>query len=424
MADPLVEFLTQQQLEKERNNPFISASRSLKSTDIPYDARFGTWNNILAQAGKGLASGLLGGYGEREVQDQATADYGNLVKALNSGDFSATPELSKFGQLYKAEQAQEQSKNDLALALLEKKMKFEPPDVRTFIEGTDQVQKQWDPASQSYNEIGRGPRWAFAAHGGGGEGGAAVNNNEELAALVDTLGLKDDEGKAARAAILGAPSAYEARQIFNSVRGTAESSRKREQRPLNPGQIDQINATRNFSDLLSEAKTLADQVSSNRIRRVANSHINTGTPEFKLSGILNAAQQAYARARDSGALSKNDIEIYDKLFADFGVLDSKENIINRLKDLDSRSKKTLSNNLDSLRRGGFDVSQFMALDPNEDFNVTLSPEQAAKLDGMNIQNEDQLKAAVTGLANAAQSPMSDQAYKEAYKAKLRAQRGY
>lgn len=421
MADPLVEFLAQQQMQRERDNPFVSGSKALRTAEIPYDGRFGIWNNLLAQAGKGLASGLLGGYGEREVQDQAKSDYSNLVNALNTGDFSTTPELSKFGQLYKAEKAQEQSKNDLALALLEKKMKLEPPDVRTFIEGTDQVQKQWDPSSQSYNEIGRGPRWAFAAQGG--NGATSQVNNDELAALVDNLGLGDEQKQSAKAAILSAPSAYEARQIFNSIRGTAESTLKREERPLTPGQIDQINATRNFSDLLSEAKNLADQISSNRILRVAHSHLDTGSPEFKLSGILKAAQQAYARARDSGALSKSDIEIYDKLFADFGLLDSRESIINRLNDLDSRSKKTLKNNLDSLHRGGFNVSQFMDLQPSEDFNVTLSPEQASKLDMSSIRSEDELKAAVTRLANAAQTPMSDEAYKEAYKAKLRAQRG-
>ena len=62
------------------------------------------------------------------------------------------------------------------------KLAAEPPKTRERIQGTQEVQEQWDPATRSWSPIGTGPRFkpkeAAAGEGGGGESAPGGKNTE------------------------------------------------------------------------------------------------------------------------------------------------------------------------------------------------------------------------------------------------------
>jgi hypothetical protein len=414
MADPIIQLLLQQQLEQSHDNPFVNGANSIDGIQIAPDKRFGAGDYIAAQALKGLASGLLGSYGKRELNDSRVQSYQDLAEALKSGDFSKSGELANLGAVLELDKAQESAKNRMAIELLKEKTKYSPPEMQNFVEGTEQVQKQWDPSTQTFKEIGRGPRWGFAASGTG--------NNQTIADLLPSLGLSGEDEDSARTAILAAGSPREARMLLNSIQKQSIEKERRENRPITPEQTTKLAAMKDFNNLIAEASQYAELIGDNRLKRVAKSKLDSNSPEFKLDGVMSAAQQAFARARDSGALSRNDIEIYNKLFGDYGVLDSRQSLIERIAKAKERASQSYLNNLSTMDKAGFNISEFMPSDEDKPFTITLNPKQASNLPST-FNSEDELKNGVRKLAGVIDDTDSEQAYKEAYKAKLRAQRG-
>ena len=425
MADPLVEFLVQQQRSRQAQNPFNKAASGLSqlNTFMPQED-LGT--NAKYAAIKTIAESVFGGLGERRAEQDAKQDYSNFTKALQTGDYGASPELAQFGKLYNLQNAQAERENRLAQALIEQKAKYAAPKIQNFIDGEEQVQKQWDPSTQAFIELGRGPRYKFSSilsNNGEGDG------NQAIADLVDTLGIDGEDATAVKDAILAAPSAYEARQLLNSSKSASEAKKRREERPITPDQVQKISSMSDFTDLIDEALTTASGVSDNRLWRYGQSALNTDSPDFKLKGLMSSLQQAYARAKDSGALSKGDIDIFKPVFGDFGIMDNKETLIKRLNTARERAKKSFANSLGSMKSAGFNVKNFLPEDSanSEEFGVTLSPDQVKELEGKSFATEEDFKDAIRKVTGAVTGGDDDasykEAHKEAYKAKKRAERG-
>lgn len=415
MADPLVEYLVQQQRSRQAQNPFNKAAAGLSqmNTFMPQE---GMGTNAKYGAIKAIAESVFEGLGERRAEQDSKKDFSDLTNALQTGDFGASPELSKFGQLYNLQQAQAEHENKLAQALIEQKMKYQPPEMQNFIEGTDQVQKQWDPSTQSFTEVGRGPRYKFSSiSSNNGEG----DGNQTIADLIPSLGLSLDEEESARAAIAAAANFREARLIYNSLqRGSIEKER-RENRPVTPDQTQKIASMSDFTDLIDEALTTASGISDNRLWRYGQSALNTDSPDFKLKGLMSSLQQAYARAKDSGALSKGDIDIFKPVFGDFGIMDNKETLIKRLNTARERAKKSFANSLASMKNAGFNVKNFLPEDSanSEEFGVTLSPDQVKELEGKSFATEEDFKDAIRKVTGAVTEPDSRAAFVAELKAK-------
>jgi hypothetical protein len=153
-------------------------------------------------------------------------------------------------------------------------------------------------------------------------------------------------------------------------------------RPPSPAELSQIANAERFDKTIGELQGLAGAMADdsgaflgNAQRRV-NSYLDPSSSEYKYYALLKSAQQEYARARDSGALSNQDVSRYDPLFMGSPWLESKADIQTRLSDILKRGQDSRAIALNTLKTGQVNVDGFLNQLPQASPAPTPTPTPA------------------------------------------------
>lgn len=161
-------------------------------------------------------------------------------------------------------------------------------------------------------------------------------------------------------------------------------------RPPSTTEINQITQNDNFRDRIGNLRSLAKQLDDNSLVRATQGGKvmqwfgDTESKDYQFYAQLKAAQQEYARAKDSGALSTFDVKLWGPLFEGLPLLDSKKAIADRLEAIDNTIKKAKVNQLDNLEKGLVNITGY------EGDRETLRSQLAAGSGGSQKQILDQI----------------------------------
>lgn len=136
-------------------------------------------------------------------------------------------------------------------------------------------------------------------------------------------------------------------------------------RPIGEAETKYLSSNDFFQYRVKRLEELADKMSDDPgvIKAAKGGKIlpwfgKTDSPEYKYYAELTAAQQEYARSKDSGALSTFDVKIWEPLFTGLPIFDDKQTIKQRLKDLSTSIKEARKIQLTSMKKGGVNLFDF------------------------------------------------------------------
>ena len=417
--DSILKALTGDAEEDLATNPWYVGGTKASAMDPtnPYEP---AWKNILAKSLLNFSGGLGQGFGKSQAENQATERQSAVLSALSSTDPNAAftklsldkPEYNKYATLYGIEDANNKAElrrkqNELRMATRFNKFVDVNPkdgtvtelpgaaDSLASIEGTQEAAKAKARALVDEQYV---PKLA------GLKAQAEAPYKQEYGQLYPSLQPVSDEQIQIAAESLSLDPA-ELRQSVKTAQDLDRIVRMKgaageRVRPPSSSEAERVANSRIFQQTMTELKDLADQMAKNnkgsvsrmlsagRIPVIGGITEDPASAEYKYYALLDSAQQQYARGRDSGALAQSDIKLYGPLFQGSLLNDKPEVIKKRLEDIERRAIDARKEYLNSLKSGGANVDTYM------------------REEGMNNNSSDEAKKA---------------AFKQAYKAKRRAE---
>ena len=400
-------------------NPWYTGGTEMSSMDPtnPYEP---AWKNILAKSLMSFGSGFGQGIGKRQAENQATERQSAVLSALSDTDPNAaftklslqSPSYNKYATLYGIEDANNKAElkkkmNDLRLTTkFNKFVDVDPidgtvtelPGAAASLASIEATQEAAKAKARALVDEQYVPKLA------GLKAQAEAPYKQEYGQLYPSLQPVSDEQIQIAAESLSLDPA-ELRQSVKTAQDLDRIVRMKgaageRVRPPSSSEAERVSNSRVFQQVVTELKDLADQMAKNdknsvgrmldagSIPLVGRVSEDPDSPEYKYYALLASAQQQYARGRDSGALSTSDIKLYEPLFKGSLLNDKPQTIKNRLADIERRAVDARKEYLNSLKSGGANVDNYM------------------REEGMINNSSDEAKKA---------------AFKEAYKAKRRAE---
>lgn len=309
---------------------------------------------------QGLMGGALTGYGKKHAdqtayenysanpwlqelakQERADAPFGPLTEQQAKHDYtSGTKPIgwnTKIGQ------------GDLALATLLARSKQEEATKRQ--ELADQLQSKIDLATNP-EVLAAQIKVKRAGRTGVGGYSAQTIDPEKKAAWVKKLDLSEDES-----------SMIQTQGDLDRVM-RAKGIAGEKVRPPSSQETEQLGVNDLFRDKVQSLKKQAETLDNNGLvnaiqgAKALTWFGKTDSPAYKFYIDLKDAQQMYARAREKGRLSDQDLKFWAPIFEGLPLLDSKKAIIERLNHLDQGMKKAKLNQINTLKKGAVNMSGF------------------------------------------------------------------
>lgn len=135
-------------------------------------------------------------------------------------------------------------------------------------------------------------------------------------------------------------------------------------RPISRMELAQLNANRNFQRRMGKLQGMIKDMGEGSILRalkggkIFSFFAKTESPEYKFYAELDAAQQEYARGKDTGNLSTFDVTIWGPLFEGLPALDSKKALKERMRNIVDDMQFARKSMLDALKQGGTNIFEF------------------------------------------------------------------
>lgn len=316
LASILASVLNKDQLQEEAQNPWSVASNKINALDL-YSPKRSNSSNILASLVQGLAGGTTKGIGDYTNANDREARYNDLANVLanpkaKENEDSIFAPFMQIGELGNQElDAKNQRDIDKAVAI-------KSADNHNYISSARPLEPQ------------------------------------EKAVWAERLKLTPEEMSTLN-------TAGDLDRTMRSKQMLGEKVR-----PPSPSEVTQINANDNFQGRINDLKDLANQLDDNSLVRATKGGKmlswfgDTESPDYKFFSIMKAAQQEYARSKDSGALSTYDVKLWGPLFEGLPLLDSSKAIKERLNYIEKTMKRGKLNLLDNLEKGLVNISGYEA----------------------------------------------------------------
>jgi hypothetical protein len=208
--------------------------------------------------------------------------------------------------------------------------------------------------------------------------------------LVNTL--MNIRGKNTYAQQVGDPLLRRNRELNAEIKEQDITGTRR--KPLSDTQLDRITANDDFIDGVNDTRAILNNAepgafSALKAGKITDLYKDPNSDAYRLYARLELLKKQVARMNDSGALTQLDVEMFAPLTYGSPIYDSKESIAARLNDLEAYAAKKRENVIENNERAYRNVDNFKI--PKASPPPDLTEEEAA--------------------------------YKEQYKAKLRAQGG-
>lgn len=179
--------------------PYSSGINLLKLQPTANDRPMGLGESLLAGALQGLVGGGLMGYGKNQVESENTTNSSDLVKAMMETDptarqaiFDANPSIAPYSAILKVGDWQHQQNLEDVRTKIAAENASKAPTLLSYIDGTQEIQKRFDPTTGAETIVGQGPRYKFDA------GNSAATKPLEDALIqkyADKMGIPFDKAK-------------------------------------------------------------------------------------------------------------------------------------------------------------------------------------------------------------------------------------